>query len=35
MLDDASRTGIETWSDLEAWLAGRPFGGEQMPGTLG
>lgn len=30
MLDEASRTGIETWSDLDAWLAGRPFGGEQM-----
>ncbi len=31
MLDAASRAGIETWSDLEAWLAGRPFGGEQLP----
>ena len=27
MLDEASRSGIETWSDLDAWLAGRPFGG--------
>jgi len=27
MLDEASRSGIETWSDLESWLAGRPFGG--------
>ena len=27
MLDEASRSGIETWSDLEFWLAGRPFGG--------
>lgn len=29
MLDEASRGGIETWSDLESWLAGRPFGGAQ------
>jgi len=31
MLDVASRAGIETWSNLEAWLAGRPYGGEQLP----
>jgi hypothetical protein len=30
MLDEASRTGIETWVDLEAWLAGRPVGSEQL-----
>ncbi len=29
MLDEASRGGIETWSDLESWLAGRPLGGAQ------
>ena len=29
MLDEASRGGIETWSDLESWLAGRPLGRAQ------
>jgi len=29
MLEEASRGGIETWSDLESWLAGRPLGGAQ------
>lgn len=29
MLDEASRGGIETWSDLESWLAGRPLGRSQ------
>jgi DNA polymerase-3 subunit epsilon len=27
MLEVASRSGIDTWSDLESWLAGRPVGG--------
>jgi DNA polymerase-3 subunit epsilon len=35
MLDEASRGGIETWSDLESWLAGRPFAGSQRPQASG
>ena len=35
MLDEASRYGIETWSDLDAWLAGRPFDAARLSQASG
>lgn len=35
MLEEASRSGIDTWVDLESWLAGRPLDGARLPLALG